>query len=238
MLQIGLRDQWPLNRRAIISDNTVPLHKTMILGSGRDGELSPNAFLVEQGQNLSIRPHFHLNSQWQVFVGGAGLLGRKLVKPFVVQYVAPHTGYGPIIAGSCGLQYMTLRPSVQSGALYLPDARDRLNLKAPKLQVTSESLLPNSKSSTHTVADMITPQAGGLAAWMIHIPPENSVEAPAHPGGLARYYLVVSGSMIAGDQTLGSLSLAWVSGNDMAMPLEAGEKGLDVIAMQFPGDAM
>ena len=210
MLQIGLRDQWPLNRRAIISDGAVPLHKTMILGPGFDGELGPNAFLVEQGPGLSIRPHFHLNSQWQVFVGGEGMIGRKPVKPFVVQYVAPHTGYGPIIAGSDGLQYMTLRPSPQSGALYLPDARDRLHLKAPKLQLTSASVLPNGKSSAHTVVDMMMPQAGGLAAWMIHIPPASSVAAPTHLGGLARYYLVIRGSMIASDQTLGPLSLAWV----------------------------
>ena len=237
MQQIGLRDQWPLNRRAIISDGTVPLHKTMILGPGPDNELGPNAFLVEQGPGLAIRPHFHLNSQWQVFVGGAGLLGRKPVKPFVVQYVTSHTGYGPIIAGADGLRYMTLRPSSQSGALYLPDARDRLNLNTPRLQVASESLLPGGNSSMHSVVDMIAPQADGLAAWIIHLPPAYSVAAPTHPGGLARYYLVVSGSMIASNQTLGPLSLAWVSGNDMAMPLEAGENGLDVIAMQFPGDA-
>lgn len=209
----------------------------MILGPGPAGELGPNAFLVEQGPGLSIRTHFHLNSQWQVFVSGTGLLGRKPVKPFVVQYVAPQTGYGPIIAGPDGLQYMTLRPSPQSGALYLPDARALLNLKAPKLQVTSASLLPDRNSSTPTVVDMITPQADGLAAWMIHIPATKSVAPPAHPGGLARYYLVVSGSMIASDQTLGPLSLAWVSDSDMTMPLEAGENGLDVIAMQFPGDA-
>lgn len=237
MLQIGLRDQWPLNRRAIISDGAVPLHKTMILGPGPDGELGPNAFLVEQGPGLSIRTHFHLNSQWQVFVGGAGLLGRKPVTPFVVQYVAPHTGYGPIIAGPDGLQYMTLRPSPQSGARYLPDARAQFDLKAPKLQVASASLLPGGNSSMHTVVDMMTPQADGLAAWMIHIPATHSVAPPTHPGGLARYYLVVGGSMIASDQTLGLLSLVWVSGSDMAMPLKAGENGLDVIAMQFPGDA-
>ena len=237
MLRIGLRTQWPANRKAIISDGTVPLHKTMILGPGPDGELAPNAFLVEQGPTLSVRPHFHLNSQWQVFVGGAGMLGRKPVKPFVVQYVAQHTGYGPIIAGPDGLRYMTLRPSPQSSALYLPDARALLNLKAPKLLITSGSLLPDGNRSTHTVVDMIAPQADGLAAWMIHIPPTKREAPPAHLGGLARYYLVVGGSMIASDQTLGPLSLAWVSGNDMAMPLEAGEHGLDVIAMQFPGDA-
>lgn len=237
MLQIGLRDQWPVNRRAIISDSTVPLHKTMILGPGPDSELGPNAFLVEQGASLCIRSHFHLNSQWQVFVGGAGMLGRKPVKPFVVQYVAPHTGYGPIIAGAEGLQYMTLRPSPQSGALYLPDSRVLLDFKAPKLQLASESLLPDGKTSTHTIVDMIAPQANGLAAWMIHIPASSSVAPPAHPGGLARYYLVARGSMIAGGQKLGPLSLAWVSGSDMAMQLEAGENGLDLIAMQFPGDA-
>ena len=82
MLRIGLRTQWPANRRAIISDGTVPLHKTMILGPGPAGELGPNAFLVEQGPGLSIRTHFHLNSQWQVFVSGTGLLGRKPVKTF------------------------------------------------------------------------------------------------------------------------------------------------------------
>src|SRR5437763_8679238 len=85
-----------------------------------------------------------MNSQFQVFVHGSGTLGRTPVAAFVVQYVAPHTGYGPIVAGPEGIWYMTLRPSFPTGqpgykpVLYLPESRPVLDMSRPKFQTHTD----------------------------------------------------------------------------------------------------
>src|SRR5690349_1930971 len=133
MIRTGRLDISPSNRKHVVTDG-VDLFKTTLITSTSADTPAPNAFLIEQGPNATIRSHFHVNSQWQVFVNGGGALGRKPVRPFVVQYVAPHTAYGPITAGPLGLWYMTLRPSLPTGAQYLPELRDQLDMSLPKYQ--------------------------------------------------------------------------------------------------------
>ena len=237
MIRLGILD-FAANRRRITTDGDVTLHKTQLIDSTGDVVPAPTAFLVEQGPRVVIRTHFHVNSQFQVFAQGAGMLGRRDVKPFTVQYVAPHTGYGPIVAGEAGLWYFTLRPSTPSGARYLPDLRDSLDKTQPKRQVTSTPCVPARLSGEPRIDTMIEPQADGLAAWMVHIPADTTLEAPAQAGGLGRYYLVADGILLVQDQPLSALSLTWTSGEHEILPLRAGANGASVVVMQFPGDAI
>lgn len=236
-IRTGQLDLSASSRTAVCTDGNVRLHKTMVLSPEPDRAITPNAFLVEQPAGATIRTHFHVNSQWQVFVGGSGRLGQKPVQGYVAQYVAPHTGYGPIVAGDDGLWYFTLRPSAQTGAKYLPESRSQLDLNRPKRQFTSELFAPDAANANQPVVEMIAPQPGGLAAWMVYVLPGQTHQPPAHAGGLARYYVVTRGEMIADGDHLGPLSLVWVDGKNMAMPLQAGAEGLTVLAMQFPGTA-
>ena len=41
-----------------------------------------------------------------------------------VHYSSPEAGYGPIVAGPEGLEYLTLRRVSEQGAFYLPDERE------------------------------------------------------------------------------------------------------------------
>ena len=236
-LRAGKIDLSASKRMAIRTDGDVRLHKTMVLSPEPDLDITPNAFLVEQPAGATVRSHFHVNSQWQVFVGGSGRLGQKPVQGYVAQYVAPHTGYGPIVAGDDGLWYYTLRPSAPTGAQYLPESRSQLDTSLPKRQVTSELFRPDVANASHPVIEMIAPQTDGLAAWMVRVPPGKTQAPPAHAGGLARYYVVTRGEMIANGEHLGPLSLVWADGDSMALPLQAGATGLTVLALQFPGDA-
>ena len=43
-----------------------------------------------------IRPHFHVQDQFQVVAEGGGTLGRHAVAPIHVHYASRHTGYGPL----------------------------------------------------------------------------------------------------------------------------------------------
>ena len=237
MIRLGPLD-FAANRRRITTDGNVTLHKTQLIDSSGDAIPAPTAFLVEQDPHVVIRTHFHVNSQFQVFAHGSGTLGRREVKPFTVQYVAPHTGYGPIVAGEAGIWYYTLRPSTPAGARYLPDQRGNLDMSRPKRQVTSAAYEPVPAPTVPRIDPVIEPQADGLAAWMVHIPARRSIDAPAHAGGLGRYYLVAEGTFALADTQLTRLSLAWASGDDALLPLEAGAKGASIIVMQFPGSAI
>lgn len=237
MIRLGPLD-FAANRRRITTDGNVTLHKTQLIDSSGDAIPAPTAFLIEQDAHVVIRAHFHVNSQFQVFAQGSGTLGRRDVKPFTVQYVAPHTGYGPIVAGEAGVWYYTLRPSTPAGARYLPDQRDNLDMSQPKRQVTSAAHEPVPAPSAPGIETMIEPQADGLAAWMVNLPAHAAVAAPTHAGGLGRYYLVAAGTLAVGDDELTRLSLVWASGDDELLPLQAGAKGASIIVMQFPGDAI
>jgi len=242
-MRIGKLDLSPTNRILRHSDKDfTSLHKTMILASEEDQPdawgLAPHAFLIEQAPGVVTRTHFHVNSQFQVFINGAGQLGRRDVKPFVVQYVGPHTGYGPIVAGDEGIWYITLRPSAPSfGALYLPDDRDAMDMRVPKVNVTSQPIPPGAVSTSQPVMSFLAPQSDGLAAWMVHVPAGEVRPAPLHDGGLGRFYLVAQGEMIVDGEQLAPFSLAWQSGAEGLREIRAGGKDLSVMILQFPGNA-
>lgn len=239
MLRTGKLDLSPPNRTQRLTDGGVTrLFKTMIIGPRADEHLTSNAFLVDQMPHTTVRTHFHENAQFQIFVGGGGTIGKHVIEPYIAQYVGPSTGYGPIIAGDYGLWYMTLRPTAPAGAIYLPENRDRLDRSRKMRQVMSAPCPPGTAHAGRPVVEMIAPEPDGLAAWMVWVAPGATVPAPIHPGGIARYCVVGRGEMIAADGAqLPPLSTAFMTGDDMNMPLQAGPAGLEVMVLQFPADA-
>ena len=237
MLRVGHLDRSAARRKAVPSGGSV-IHKTPIIGPLAGETEAPTGFLVEQPPDVTIRPHFHFNCQFQVFVAGEGRLGRHPVRPLIVQYVGAHTGYGPIVAGTAApLWYLTLRPSVTSGAHYLPDERDRLDMTIPKRQVMSPPFDVGGPLDETRVDACLAPAVDGLAAWTVRLPPRRRIDAPRHPGGVGRYLLVAAGEMRVSDERLGPLGLAWATQDDESVPLEAGDAGLEAIVMQFPTGA-
>jgi hypothetical protein len=237
MLRIGRLDLSPGNRTPRITQGAL-VHKSQLIRPDPGQAITPNAFLIEQAPHQVVAPHFHVNCQFQVFSGGSGSLGRKPLVPFVVQYVGGHTGYGPITAGPEGLLYFTLRPSEPSGARYLPECLPELDRTVPKRQITSDAFPSGSARVGAPPTEVIAPQQDGLAAWMLALGPSGSCPAPRHPKGLARYYLVTKGVLIAGDAQLGTFSIAWVNGDDLLNDVRAGPEGVELLCMQFPADAL
>ena len=232
MLRTGLLDPASAKREYLSRSQ---VHKTPIIDLDNGEATGPTGFLVEQAGGVTIRPHYHFNCQFQVFVRGAGLLGRRPVRPFTVQYVSAHTGYGPIVAQAEPLWYLTLRASALSGAHYLPDERAGLDMTVPKRQETSAPV--DSSASAPSVQTCIAPEPNGLGAWMVSVPPLALMQAPRHPNGHGRYQLVVAGEAVVRDKHLPPMSLVWTDGADIDEPVRAGSKGLSAIVMQFPGDA-
>src|ERR1700739_2378026 len=90
------------------------------------GALYPMAFLVEKESGAVVRPHFHQADQFQVVVQGGGRLGRHDIGTVAVHYTDAWSAYGPIVAADEGISWFTLRNAWDSGARYMPAAREQL----------------------------------------------------------------------------------------------------------------
>jgi hypothetical protein len=202
----------------------------------------PQAFLVEQSPNWTLPTHFHREHQFQVFVAGGGTIGRNAVEKLAVHYASPHTGYGPLISGSEGISYLTLRAVGDTGAWYLPEQREALLLRIRKHQahgMPASSIAPDQLKALDQPYQetLIEPQESGLAAWLLRLPANHDSPPPGSqdPGG-GRFYVVTQGSLMNAGEELGALATVFVS-SDEAIRLQAGKDGLEVLALQFPAVA-
>ncbi|HYF19181.1 MAG TPA: hypothetical protein VEA40_15030 [Ramlibacter sp.] len=201
----------------------------------------PQAFLVEQSPNWTLPTHFHQEHQFQVFVRGGGKLGRSEVQHLAVHYASPHSGYGPLVSGDEGVAYLTLRAVGDTGAWYLPEQREQLQLRIPKRQahgapagampLDAVAALPQALLET-----LIEPDDTGLAAWVLRVPPGATAGLQAVAAGGGRFVVVQQGSLRSPAGELPALGVAWVGAGD-ALPLAAGAQGLEAVVVQFPAEA-
>jgi hypothetical protein len=237
MIRIGTLQQAQTNRRKLRLANGTGYWKGELIASPSGQSPAPQAFLVEQDADSVILPHFHVQNEFQVIVNGGGSLGRHPVRPVCVHYAGAHTGYGPLTSNADGLWYFTLRAVMDAGALFLPDARPQMQRDVPKRHLFGG---PVDVSDAYAqvceprVDDVIAPQADGIAAWQVRIPPEQRVCAPVHPGGLGRFYLVLAGVLRHAGSPLPRWSSVFVSAEDEPFQLEADASGADVLVLQFP----
>lgn len=203
----------------------------------------PQAFLVEQTSNWTLPTHFHVQHQFQVFVAGSGHIGKNFLKPLTIHYTSPHTGYGPLISGDDGISYLTLRAMSDVGAWYLPESRESLLVRikkqqahgAPGTSATAQDLLDLTAAYQEPLIPM---DSGGLAAWLVRVPPGVKLAAPSGQElGGGRFYVITQGALMANDEALPSLAVMFVSA-DESVDLLAGAEGLELMILQFPSAAL
>ena len=86
----------------------------------------PMAYVVSQAPDSTVQAHYHQADQFQLFVAGSGRIGVHTVQPLTVHFAGASSPYGPLIAGSSGLQYVTLRRSWDPGAQWMPESAPQL----------------------------------------------------------------------------------------------------------------
>jgi hypothetical protein len=236
MIRIGTLHAASSERRELVLPNGTRYWRTNVIVSSPDARPGPQAFLVEQDVNTVILTHFHQEAEFQVVVAGAGRLGRHEVRPITVHYAGQHTGYGPIDAGPEGLWYYTLRPAMDSGALFLPEEREQMK-RIAKRHLLANAVAIASDAAARTIAaeeKLIAPQDDGVAAWLLRRPPGARRQAPRHARSGGQYYLVARGEMMAEGSALGRLDCLFVSADEPTFTVAAGVSGLEVLALQFP----
>ena len=231
-------------RRTYFRKDTFEGHITDLIATSQTRQPGEQAFLVEQDPNWVTPAHYHGEHQFQVVTGGHGTIGRHEVKPLCVHYVAPETGYGPIVAGEAGVSYLTLRMAGDTGAWYLhkPGSRERMQrgLKreqqhgAPQASISAEAL---AQLTDTTVEVLIAPRADGLAAHLLRMAPGLAYTLTSGHAYGGRYYVVTQGSVQVAQTEGQALTVAFASA-DERVTLTAGPKGAEVLVLQFPVHAL
>lgn len=200
----------------------------------------PQAFYIEQSPGSVVPPHFHVVNQFQVVMDGGGTLGRHHLRPIAVHYSGENTGYGPIIAEPQGLCYFTLRPNVDSGAQFFPEARGKIKYTPNRRNVIGGEIEP---ISSPALAAMEAPDCrpliegydDGLAAWLVRLGAEGESVAPRTDGGGGQYVVVTGGALRHGETLLPERSCLFLSADEPALGLSAGAQGLEALVLQYPG---
>jgi hypothetical protein len=208
---------------------------TPFLG-GEEGSAKPSAFMVEFRPNPGgvIKPHFHKVAQFQIVVGGDGMLGKHDVPPFSYHYTDPSTPYGPIAPASDarGIDYITLRPVVRGGLYWMPGNKDQMDGRAGR---NIAGHVPNEPLPAKGVSQdqLIERHDDGLAVSVLRLAPHEETEAPGPAGSGGQYQLTTRGSLVHEGRDLGPLALTFVAPDEHST-LTAGSEGAEVLVMQFP----
>ncbi len=198
----------------------------------------PQAHVAIQGGGTEpIGTHFHGVDQFQVFVRGSGTVGRHQVAEGTAHYADRYTVYGPLRPGPAGMAYLTLRPVHDTGASFMPGAREKL---ADLLEVSGRAASdrrnlsldlhgPIKTGAWHDLVD----HDDGLRISIFAAGPGQAVET-FRVTGAGAYALVVGGSLITDEGGCAPTgSLRWCApGSSIEGGAEAA--GARVVVLQFP----
>ena len=201
---------------------------------------APMAYLVEQSAGSTVEPHFHQVDQFQIFMGGSGHIGTHALQGVTVHYSGAHSPYGPIVAGSAGVQYMTLRRNWDPGAQWMPGAASTLREMPDRKHVayTSQPMSPSNAAHINqlkstVVTEVVTSQSNGLGAWVVQAGPGAALRGnPALSNGL--FWYVLSGELQSDDSTLGAGACIFFSHEEQPFELHAANQGVELVQLQLP----
>ena len=204
----------------------------------------PQATMSEMNANETIVPHFHGITQFQIFAAGFGKIGRgDTLQPLTVQYKDHHTAYGPVIAGPQGLTFLALRIKTgDSAPVYLdkPGYREKLkpskrrNWLSSPVGLSIEPVMEHRKEAVWEPLFAAEEIKDEMAAHMLRLGGGMATLGP-DPKMAGGYYLfVANGSLDWAGGNYPRWSMVVVQPNEDAVEIRAGNKGLEVIILQFP----
>jgi hypothetical protein len=198
----------------------------------------PQAHVAIQGGGTEpIGAHFHGVNQFQVFVRGSGSVGRHHVAEGTAHYADRYMVYGPLRPGPGGMAYLTLRPAHDTGASFMPGAREKL---ADLLEASgrSPSERRNLSLDLHDPIEEgtwhhLVAHDDGLRISVFAAGPGQAVET-LRVTGAGAYALVAGGSLFPGEGGHAPTgSLRWLDpGSSIEGRAEAD--GARLVFLQFP----
>jgi hypothetical protein len=203
----------------------------------------PQAHLAIQGSaTRELTAHFHGVEQFQLFVRGAGTVGRHAMHAGLVHYSDRFTVYGPLRAGPEGMAYATLRGRHDSGAHFMPDSRaalaDFLSTSArsakDRRNVTVDLCAHDDESSASGWRDLLADPDGFRVA--VHQVERSRPTTPLTVSGAGAYVAVVAGAIADEGTTRGPGAVSWHEPGS-SFQVVATETGARIALLQFPAVA-
>jgi hypothetical protein len=201
----------------------------------------PQAYLVMTGAEAApLRVHYHLHDQFQLVVRGSGRLGAHDLDVGSLHYADAFKPYGPILTGTDGLSYLTLRAHSDIGIHYMPESRVELRRMLEESGVPPRTrrsitfdLFADATPRPNCWRDLIS-EPDALGASVAIVDPDG-VTIPEVGGGGA-FLVLLRGSLSGDEGPIPEGSLCWVSASKgQQTPSVCSADGFATIALlQFP----
>lgn len=217
-------------------------YKSEWMECGDDPKLSPTVFLVEQPPDTSLVSHFHRQNQFQLFVDGAGSIGRESLGPITVHYAGAYTGYGPLLSGPQGIKYFTIRAVCEAGFTPISEAKAKM-LRGPKRHANSTPVPPLTAAALAALTGtqeqtLIETGDDGMGARLTRLPPGARLHPAQVPGSEGQFLFVTAGTLAgvlaSGPVNLGRWEHLFLLAGDAAPPLTAGPGGAEIVSLFIP----
>lgn len=233
-----VEDSRRTGRRRVAKTDKFHGFSEVLFESGPGEVPGPQAFLAHQDPNWVLGTHFHRTDQFQLVVRGVGTLGKHEIFPFTVHFSSKEAGYGPVVAGTEGLEYFTLRAVTDQGAYYLPEDRHNMRPGLQKRHFTAhfpqdEDYSTHSQGGSGTKA-VIERQQGGLAVWTTRVAAGKTASAPTEMEGAGRFHVVIDGAFSMDDVRLPKLACVFTSPDEQPLSLTALDEDSEFVTLQFP----
>ena len=238
MIQIAAHEDFKSNRRERDIPGGHKGWRSEYIGFSKDQPNLAQAWLLECTPRRHLRPHYHGTDQFQVIIDGEGTMGKHKLTPHLVHFSKAHTPYGPIIWGEKGLGLLTIRPRKDAlGApQFMPDSREKLaTIPGRKPWQLSASVTYPDVDKNHGLTPVKSMQDdSGLGVFTGKLKAGTSLMCP-HPRNTdGQFVLVMGGSLVYQSSSYPAFSIAYVTPDENAFQLEAGDQGLDVVVLNFP----
>ncbi len=196
----------------------------------------PQAYYVEQPPKSTVPPHYHDTNQFQIFLEGRAIFGRKQVSALSVHYANAHTPYGPIVTQGHAVHYLTLRNLWDSGGKTMPDCRPTLRRIRRRFRMIADIAVPDLSglaAGACTRQDPLPcePDGLGVAVFALGAGAVSDLALPVR--GAGRYAFVLAGTIHAGETCIERTGCLY-AGPDATSDVEAGPDGAAVMVTQFP----
>lgn len=196
-----------------------------------DDKSLPQAYLVEQPPKATIPAHYHDTDQYQVFINGNAVFGKKPIGPLTVHFAGGHTPYGPILTQDEATHFFTLRAHWDGGGKLMPENRPNLQAVRRVYRLARDIEL---ESCVTACAEVIPAEPDGLGTSVFSLRPHEQATLDLPVAGGGQYGLVLQGMVEHQGAMLAAHSCVYRYPDEDAISVTAGAEGATMLLLQFP----
>jgi hypothetical protein len=219
---------------SVVTDDVLQLTDYFGPPPGTVGHGAQSRLVEPQDPGVGIKPHYHVQDQYQVFVDTVGQFGsRELTAPISVQYADAFTPYGPARSSDGrGMRFVTVRMRPDPGPRLLrdPEARAARRGKGGRQLMWN---LPEHGDGEPGTVQTIEAFDDGVGVHRLKLEPRTSARGHALGAGALQMNIVIGGSLIEGGRTHPRLTHVLVEPSDEVPEFTAAYDGADILVLEF-----